>query len=68
VLHEARRIALDAGIKFCYIGNLISNAEHTYCPSCAKLLLRRLMYSVSNEGMQGNRCRSCQTVIPGVFS
>jgi pyruvate formate lyase activating enzyme len=66
-LHEARRIALDAGIKFCYIGNLISEAEHTYCPSCGKLLLRRLMFSVSNEGMQGNRCRSCQTVIPGVF-
>jgi pyruvate formate lyase activating enzyme len=66
-LHEARRIALDAGIKFCYIGNLISDAEHTYCPSCGKLLLRRLMFSVSNEGMQGNRCRSCQTVIPGVF-
>ncbi|MFH2108216.1 MAG: AmmeMemoRadiSam system radical SAM enzyme [Chrysiogenia bacterium] len=68
VLHQARRIALDAGIKFCYIGNLISDAEHTYCPTCAKLLLRRLMYSVSNQGMQGNHCRSCQTVIPGVFS
>jgi len=67
-LHEARRIAMDAGIKFCYIGNLISDAEHTYCPSCGKLLLRRLMFSVSNEGMTGNRCRACQAVIPGVFA
>ena len=67
-LQQARRIALAAGIKFCYIGNLISDAEHTYCPSCGKLLLRRLMFSVSNEGMQDNRCRSCRTVIPGVFA
>jgi pyruvate formate lyase activating enzyme len=67
-LHTARKIALDAGIKFCYIGNLISEAEHTYCPGCGKLLLRRLMFSISNEGMKGNRCRFCQTVIPGVFA
>ncbi len=67
-LLQARRIALDSGIKFCYIGNLISDAEHTYCPACGKLLLRRLMFSVENEGMKGNRCRYCQTVIPGVFS
>ena len=67
-LQMARRIALAAGIHFCYIGNLISEAEHTYCPSCGKLLLRRLMFSVSNEGMKGNRCRFCQTIIPGVFA
>ncbi len=67
-LHEARRIALDAGIRFCYIGNLISEAEHTYCPSCGKLLLRRLMFSIDNEGMKGNRCTYCKAVIPGVFS
>ena len=68
VLHESRRIALDAGIRFCYIGNLLSDAEHTTCPSCGKVLLRRLMYSVENEGLQGGRCRFCQAAIPGVFS
>jgi pyruvate formate lyase activating enzyme len=67
-LHEARRIALDAGIRFCYVGNLLSDAEHTYCPSCGKVLLRRLMYSVENEGLKGNRCKFCQMEIPGVFA
>ena len=67
-LLQARRIALAAGIKFCYIGNLISDAEHTYCPTCGKLLLRRLMFSVENEGMKGNRCKFCGALIPGVFS
>lgn len=67
-LHEARRIALDAGIRFCYVGNLLSDAEHTYCPSCGKVLLRRLMYSLENEGLKDGRCRFCATPIPGVFS
>ena len=67
-LHQARRIAMDAGIRFCYIGNLLSDAENTYCPACGKRLLRRLMFSVENEGLTGNRCRFCQAVIPGVFS
>ncbi|MCU0237706.1 MAG: AmmeMemoRadiSam system radical SAM enzyme [Acidobacteria bacterium] len=67
-LHLARRIALDAGIRFCYVGNLLSDAEHTYCPSCGKVLLRRLMFSVDNEGLRDGRCGFCQTVIPGVFA
>ena len=60
-LHEARRIAMDAGIRFCYVGNLLSDAEHTYCPSCGKVLLRRLMYSVENEGLQGRPLPLLQT-------
>ena len=67
-LQEARRVALDSGIRFCYVGNLLSDAEHTYCPACGKVLLRRLMYSVENEGLKGNRCKFCQAIIPGVFS
>lgn len=67
-LMQARQIALDSGLKFVYVGNLLSDAENTYCPSCGKLLIRRLMYSLSIEGMQGNRCKYCHTVIPGVFA
>ncbi len=68
MLREARRIALDAGIRYCYVGNLISDAEHTYCPACGKVLLRRLMFSVENEGLKDGHCRFCATLIPGVFS
>ena len=67
-LHQARRIAMDAGIRFCYIGNLVSDAENTNCPSCGKLLLRRLMFSVENQGLEGNSCKYCHAEIPGVFS
>jgi len=67
-LHAARKIALNSGIRFSYIGNLLSDAGNTYCPSCGKLLIRRLLYSIEKPGLQENRCRSCQAVIPGVFS
>jgi pyruvate formate lyase activating enzyme len=67
-LHLARKIAQDAGIKFCYVGNLLSDAGNTFCPACGKLLIRRLLYSIEKPGLAGTRCRYCQTVIPGVFS
>jgi len=67
-LHQARRIAMDAGIRFCYIGNLVSDAEHTACPSCGKVLLRRLMFNVENEGLKDGRCKFCRAEIPGVFA
>jgi pyruvate formate lyase activating enzyme len=67
-LYMARKVAQEAGIKFCYVGNLLSDAGNTYCPACGQLLIRRLLYSIEKPGLVGNRCRYCQTVIPGVFS
>ena len=67
-LHGARRIALDAGIRFCYVGNLLSDAEHTYCPACGKVVLRRLMFHVENEALKDGCCEFCRAKIPGVFA
>ena len=66
-LHMARQVAQNIGIKFCYIGNLLSEAGNTFCPSCGKLLINRQMYNIEKPGLNGNRCCFCQTVIPGVF-
>ena len=66
-LHQARKIAMDNGVKFAYVGNLVSDAENTYCPSCSKLLIERLRYYVNVKGMKGNRCKYCNEAIPGVF-
>ncbi|NIM13005.1 MAG: AmmeMemoRadiSam system radical SAM enzyme [Candidatus Aminicenantes bacterium] len=66
-LHRARKIAMDNGVKFAYVGNLISDAENTYCPSCGKLLIERMRYAVSVVGMKKNRCKYCSEIIPGVF-
>jgi pyruvate formate lyase activating enzyme len=66
-LRRAREIAMDNGVKFSYIGNLVSDAENTYCPSCGKVLIERLQYNVNVTGMNKNRCKYCNEVIPGIF-
>lgn len=67
-MHMAREIAKSAGIKFCYIGNLLSDAGNTYCPGCGKLLIKRLLYCIEKPGLNKNLCKFCQTIIPGVFT
>lgn len=67
-LQGARRIAMGNGVKFAYVGNLFSDSENTYCPSCKKLLIERMQYSVEIVGMNKNKCKYCNTVIPGVFN
>jgi pyruvate formate lyase activating enzyme len=66
-LQTARKIAMNNGIKFAYVGNVISDSENTYCPSCGKILIERMAYTVDIKGMNKNRCKYCNTVIPGVF-
>ena len=66
-LHQARKVAMDNGVKFAYIGNLVSDAENTYCPSCGKVLIERLQYHVILRGMKGNQCKYCNEISPGVF-
>jgi len=63
----ARKIAVDNGVKFAYVGNMISEWESTYCPSCGKVLIRRMRFATRIEGLKGNKCKYCNETIPGVF-
>lgn len=65
---KARQIAMDAGIRFSYVGNMISDAENTYCPSCGKLLIERVGYHCSIKGLKKNKCKYCGEKIPGRFN
>ena len=64
---KARKIAMDNGVKFAYVGNMMSEAESTYCPSCGKVLIERVRYHTRVSGMKGNKCKYCSETIPGVF-
>lgn len=66
-LSQCRQIAMDNGLKFVYVGNVMSDSENTYCPSCGKLLIERLRYAVEIKGMKNNTCKYCNEKIPGVF-
>lgn len=63
-----RELAMAEGIRYVYVGNLPDHeASNTYCHQCGKLLIERQGYNLPVYNLKGNRCRFCQTVIPGVW-
>ncbi len=67
-LIEAREIALEAGIHYVYVGNVLdTKRESTYCASCGRLVIERLGYNLGTYALHGNRCAQCGAVIPGRF-
>lgn len=68
-LERARKIGLDAGLKFVYITNLAPHeGNHTYCPRCAKPVIKRVGLKVLENALRGGRCPSCSTPTPGVWA
>jgi pyruvate formate lyase activating enzyme len=67
-LTDARKTAMDAGLKFVYIGNARHEGESTFCPKCGKLLIERIGYFVKQNNLSGGKCRYCSIPIPGVWS
>ena len=66
-LFRARDIALKNGLRYVYIGNMMSDAESTRCPNCGSLLIERIGFETRVVGMKGSTCSQCGSVIPGVF-
>ncbi|MFH1153022.1 MAG: hypothetical protein V1793_04325 [Pseudomonadota bacterium] len=68
VLKSLRSIALNSGIHHVYVGNVPGHeANHTWCPSCGKAVIRRNGYLADMTGMDAGKCRACRTAIPGVW-
>jgi len=68
-LSRARRIALDAGIRYPYTGNVHdSRGGSSYCHGCAELLIERDWYRLGTYNLtdEGN-CGSCGVRCSGVF-
>ncbi len=65
-LTRARKIALEQGLKFVYIGNVPGHdGEHTYCPNCNKLLIERKGFLIIQNHIKNGKCEYCNTEIPG---
>ncbi|MFH1703193.1 MAG: AmmeMemoRadiSam system radical SAM enzyme [Nitrospirota bacterium] len=65
---EARKTAMDVGLKYVYIGNIRHEGENTYCPKCKKLLIEREGYFVKQNNIANGKCKFCSTSIAGVWS
>ncbi|PKL82508.1 MAG: AmmeMemoRadiSam system radical SAM enzyme [Ignavibacteriae bacterium HGW-Ignavibacteriae-3] len=67
-LTRARGIALELGIKYCYVGNVHDpEGQTTSCPDCKKPVIKRDWHSVLSNKMTGNRCPYCTSQIAGIF-
>jgi len=65
-LESAREIAMHAGLKYAYIGNVPGHpGNSTYCPKCSKMVIRRSGFSVLGMELKGDRCSHCNERIDG---
>ena len=64
-----RELAMDAGIRYVYLGNVPGHAaNHTFCHNCHQMLVERQGYHISRLLIEAGRCRYCQARIPGVWA
>jgi hypothetical protein len=57
-------------LHFVYPGNLpgqVGAREHTFCPHCDQLAIKRLGFYVLFNTMDGDKCFNCGQKIPGVW-
>jgi pyruvate formate lyase activating enzyme len=66
-LHRAVEIGHQAGLRYVYVGNVWGDEnEHTYCPECHSVVIRRLGYQIRSF-LEGDRCPRCGAQIPLVL-
>ncbi len=69
ILGRFRKIAMDAGIHYVYVGNVPGHeGVHTYCPHCGKMVIERKGYLVNTDNLDNGKCRFCQSPIAGVWA
>jgi len=58
-LNKAKKIAIDAGLQYVYLGNVQSN-QNSFCPNCGELLIERQKYEIiNNNNIKNNKCTNC---------
>ncbi|MBD3270987.1 MAG: AmmeMemoRadiSam system radical SAM enzyme [Elusimicrobia bacterium] len=68
-LMKARMIAMDVGLKYVYVGNLLAKGTgNTLCSHCGKVAIGRVGYQITEYNINDNGiCKFCNSKIEGVF-
>lgn len=70
-LIQAAEIGRQEGLRFVYAGNRpgqVEDFEHTRCPQCQEILIRRLGFLVLDYSLSGEgKCPHCGEQIPGIW-
>ena len=66
VLEDARRVALDEGLRYVYLMNVPGHeGNNTFCEGCGKPVVERVGFKVLADHLSAGRCPSCGISIPG---
>lgn len=67
-LTHARDVAMDAGLKYVYLGNVRqSDVEDTYCPHCNKKIIDRSGYRIQSFHVTDGKCAYCDKPVNGIW-
>jgi pyruvate formate lyase activating enzyme len=68
-LRRARRIAMEAGLRYVYTGNTHDiDGDTTWCAGCGRALIVRDWYRILNYRLTPDgRCPGCGLAVPGHF-
>jgi pyruvate formate lyase activating enzyme len=67
ILERARKIGLEAGLRYVYTGNVPGDAgEDTYCHRCGQLLVDRLGFQILKYQVKERKCPKCGSPVDGI--
>ena len=62
ILERARRIGIEEGLHFVYLGNVATpGGEDTICPGCGEVAIAREGYTITRRRSRGGVCSECGT-------
>lgn len=65
---NARKTALQRGMKYVYIGNvMVDDEQNSYCPECGRTVINRFRLGYAGTNLTNSRC-VCGATIDGVFT
>jgi len=68
-LSRCRDAAMAEGLQFVYVGNVLGHpGNHTYCPGCKHVLIRRIDMALLENRLKDGKCPDCGLAIPGIWS
>jgi len=60
-LKKARHLAMQAGLRYVYLGNVASEYENTFCPDCGAIIIERAGFRINKRG---KTCPDCGYIAP----
>ncbi|MDO8847385.1 MAG: AmmeMemoRadiSam system radical SAM enzyme [Coriobacteriia bacterium] len=61
-LERARRIGLESGLHFVFLGNVsVPGGEDTVCPKCGEVAIARTGYTITARAVRDGACSRCGT-------